>query len=92
MTDRDAARLVRAPAAAPLLSGYGGAEPVDLGALEELLLRVARLVDDLPEVLALELDPVLVGRTTLAVLTATATVGNATARAGPGPRRLRATG
>jgi acyl-CoA synthetase (NDP forming) len=89
MTDVDAARLVRAPRAAALLSGYRGAAPVELGALEELVLRLARLADDLPEVLAVELDPVLVGERSLSVLAAAVTVGTATARANPGPRRLR---
>ena len=52
LTDLDAAELVRAPRAWPLLNGYRGSEPVDVAALEDLLLRVARLADDLPEVLA----------------------------------------
>jgi acyl-CoA synthetase (NDP forming) len=89
MSDVDAARLVRAPRAAALLSGYRGAVPVELGALEELVLRLARLADDLPEVLSVELDPVLVGERSLTVLAAAVTVGTATARANPGPRRLR---
>ena len=53
LTDLDAAELVRAPRAWPLLDGYRGSEPVDVAALEDLLLRVARLADDLPEVLGL---------------------------------------
>jgi acyl-CoA synthetase (NDP forming)/GNAT superfamily N-acetyltransferase len=90
LSDLDAAELVAAPRAAPLLSGYRGSEPVDTGALEDLLLRVSRLAEDLPEVLALELNPVLVARTGLAVLTASVTVGPPTARVDPGPRRLQA--
>ncbi|HZH19186.1 MAG TPA: bifunctional GNAT family N-acetyltransferase/acetate--CoA ligase family protein, partial [Geodermatophilus sp.] len=61
LTDLDAAELVRAPRAWPLLNGYRGSEPVDVPALEDLLLRVARLADDLPEVLRLTLEPVIVG-------------------------------
>ena len=61
LTDVAAAELVRAVRAAPLLLGHRGAEPVDLGALEDLLLRVSRLADDLPEVAGLDLDPVLAG-------------------------------
>ncbi|MFL6127873.1 MAG: GNAT family N-acetyltransferase [Mycobacteriales bacterium] len=89
LSDLDAAELAAAPRAAPLLSGYGGAEPVDTSALTDLLLRVSRLAEDLPEVLALELNPVLVARTGLDILTARVTVGTPTARADPGPRRLR---
>ncbi|HEY6745906.1 MAG TPA: GNAT family N-acetyltransferase [Mycobacteriales bacterium] len=90
LSDLDAAELVAAPRAAPLLSGYRGSEPVDTGALRDLLLRVSQLAEDLPEVLALELNPVLVARHGLAVLTAVVTVGPPTARLDPGPRRLQA--
>jgi acyl-CoA synthetase (NDP forming) len=89
ISDLDAARLVRAPRAAPLLSGYRGAEPVDLGAAEDLVVRVGRLAEELPEVLSLTLDPVLVAGCGLTVLAATARIGPATARADVGPRRLR---
>lgn len=89
LSDRDAADLVRAPRAAPLLSGYRGADPVDLAAVEDLLLRVSRLADDLPQVLRVELNPVLVAPQGLAVLDAAVRVGPPTARVDPGPRRLR---
>ncbi|HZB49314.1 MAG TPA: GNAT family N-acetyltransferase [Mycobacteriales bacterium] len=88
LSDLDAAALVAAPRAAPLLSGHRGAEPADTAALTDLLLRVSRLAEDLPEVLALALNPVLVGRAGLEILTARGTVGPPTARADPGPRRL----
>jgi acyl-CoA synthetase (NDP forming)/GNAT superfamily N-acetyltransferase len=96
LTDLDAAELVRAPRAWPLLDGYRGSEPVDVAALEELLLRVARLADDLPEVLRLRLEPVIVGPAhpwhggrSLVVAGGTGTVGQPTARVDPGPRRMR---
>jgi acyl-CoA synthetase (NDP forming) len=90
LSDSDAAELVRAPRAAPLLTGYRGAEPVDTAALADLLLRVSQLAEDLPEVLALELNPVLAARHGRALLGATVTVGPPTARVDPGPRRLQA--
>jgi acyl-CoA synthetase (NDP forming)/GNAT superfamily N-acetyltransferase len=96
LTDLDAAELVRAPRAFPLLDGYRGSEPVDLAALEDLLLRVARLADDLPEVLALGLEPVIVGPPnpwhggrSLVVAGGGLTVGPPTGRIEPGPRRMR---
>ncbi|MEV0400813.1 GNAT family N-acetyltransferase [Actinoallomurus sp. NPDC050550] len=58
LTDVEAAGMVRAIRAAPLLLGHQGAEPVDLAALERLLLRVSRLSDDLPEVARLDLEVV----------------------------------
>jgi acyl-CoA synthetase (NDP forming)/RimJ/RimL family protein N-acetyltransferase len=61
LTDVEAAEIVRAVRTAPLLLGHHGAEPVDTGALEDLLLRASRLADDLPEVARLDLDPVLAG-------------------------------
>jgi acyl-CoA synthetase (NDP forming) len=45
----------------PLLDGYGGAEPCDVPAVEDVLLRVAALVDAHPEVAELDLRPVLAG-------------------------------
>jgi len=96
LTDLDAAELVRSPRAFPLLNGYRGSEPVDLEALEDLLLRVARLADDLPEVLRLTLEPVIVGPPnpwhggrSLVVAGARCVVGPPTARVDPGPRRMR---
>ncbi len=56
LTDVEAAELVRAVRAAPLLLGHQGSDPVDMAALERLLLRVSRLSDDLPEVARLDLD------------------------------------
>jgi acyl-CoA synthetase (NDP forming)/GNAT superfamily N-acetyltransferase len=61
LTDVEAAEIVRAVRTAPLLLGHHGAEPVDTGALEELVLRASRLADDLPEVARLDLEPVLAG-------------------------------
>src|ERR671932_1217616 len=95
LTDLDAAELVRAPRAWPLLNGYRGSEPVDVAALEELLLRIARLADDLPEVLALSLEPVILGPAkpwhggrSLVIAGAAVRVGPPTARVAPGPRRM----
>jgi acyl-CoA synthetase (NDP forming)/RimJ/RimL family protein N-acetyltransferase len=56
LTDLDAADLVRGIRGASLLEGH------DTAALEQVLHRVARLAEDLPEVAEVLLDPVLVGR------------------------------
>ncbi len=89
LTDVDAAELVRAPRAAPLLFGYRGAPPGDTVALEDLLLRVSRLADDRPEIAALDLNPVLVGADALTVLGASVRLAPPVARFDTGPRRLR---
>ena len=53
LTDLDADKMIRS---APRLQ-----PEADLGALRDLLLRVSRLSEDLPEVTDLELDPVIAG-------------------------------
>src|SRR5262249_43749102 len=89
MTDEEARALLQAPRAAPLLAGHGGLPAVNTAALQDLLLRVARLADDLPEVLAAELSPVLASPAGGAVRSARVRVGPPTSRVAAGPRRLR---
>jgi acyl-CoA synthetase (NDP forming) len=59
MTTEDARDLVSGLRSSALLTGYRGSAMVDLGALGEVLLRVARLAEDLPEVAELSLNPVV---------------------------------
>jgi acyl-CoA synthetase (NDP forming) len=61
VTDTDAAAMWRSLRAAPLLAGYRGGPAVDTQAVEELLLRLGRLAETLPEVAELDLNPVLAG-------------------------------
>jgi acyl-CoA synthetase (NDP forming)/RimJ/RimL family protein N-acetyltransferase len=89
LTDRDAATLVRAPRAAPLLTGYRGAAPVDLDVVADLVLRVGRLADAHPQVHRLSLNPVLARPDGVSVLHAGVDLGTPTARPDTGPRRLR---
>ncbi|WP_336320554.1 GNAT family N-acetyltransferase [Streptomyces lavendofoliae] len=87
-TDRDVAEQIRSIRTAPLLFGWRGSAPVDTAALEELLLRVSRLVDDHPEIVAVGLEPVVVAPRGLSVLGATVRLAPAPARTDLGPRRL----
>jgi acyl-CoA synthetase (NDP forming)/GNAT superfamily N-acetyltransferase len=59
LTDTDADQLIGSIRSAPLLSGHQGQPTADVGALRDLLLRVSRLADDLPEVTELGLNPVI---------------------------------
>ncbi len=59
LTDTDADTLIRSVKAAPLLLGHRGSPPADTDALRDLLLRVSRLADDLPEITDLDLNPVI---------------------------------
>jgi acyl-CoA synthetase (NDP forming)/L-amino acid N-acyltransferase YncA len=61
LTDLDAGRMWRSLRGAPLLTGYRGAPPADTTAVEDLLLRLGRLAEELPEVAELDLNPVLAG-------------------------------
>ncbi|MCZ9338835.1 acetate--CoA ligase family protein, partial [Streptomyces sp. TRM76130] len=88
VTDRDAASLVRSIRTAPLLFGWRGSDPVDTAALEELLQRVSRLVDDHPEVVAVTLEPVVVAPRGLSVLGASVRLAPPPARDDLGPRTL----
>ncbi|MEU6600859.1 bifunctional acetate--CoA ligase family protein/GNAT family N-acetyltransferase [Streptomyces flaveolus] len=88
VTDREATSLVRSIRTAPLLFGWRGSTPVDTPALEELLLRVSRLVDDHPEVVAVTLEPVVVAPHGASVLGATVRLAPPPARDDLGPRTL----
>src|SRR5581483_5387245 len=59
LTDRAAHELVGSGKAGRLVAGFRGAPPADKTALVDLLLRLSLLADDLPEVVELDLNPVL---------------------------------
>jgi len=61
VTDTDAAAMWRSLRAAPLLTGYRGAPAADTAGIEDLVLRLGRLAEELPEVAELDLNPVLAG-------------------------------
>ena len=61
LTDRAAAAMVREIRGYPLLEGYRGHPPADIEAIHGLLLRVSRLVEEVPDISELELSPVFVG-------------------------------
>ncbi|CAM5279366.1 bifunctional acetate--CoA ligase family protein/GNAT family N-acetyltransferase [Streptomyces griseomycini] len=88
VTDREATSLVRSIRTAPLLFGWRGSAPVDTPALEELMLRVSRLVDDHPEVVAVTLEPVVVAPHGVSVLGASVRLAPPPARDDLGPRTL----
>jgi len=60
LTDVDAHQMVRSLKTFPVLNGYRGAPKHDVKALEEVMLRVSQLVEDIPEVAELDLNPVMV--------------------------------
>ena len=88
LTTRDADDLIRAPRAAPLLTGYADAPAVDLDALADIASRLSRLADELPEVCELSLGAVVASPSGSHILSAHINVAPPQARA-DGPRRLR---
>jgi acyl-CoA synthetase (NDP forming) len=58
LTDRDAAEMVREIRGYRLLEGYRGHAAADIPAIEQVLLRLSRLVEDVPEIVELDLNPI----------------------------------
>jgi acyl-CoA synthetase (NDP forming) len=61
VTDLDAAEMVRSLKTFPLLDGYRGATPCDIGAVEDVLLRVSAMVQAHPEIIELDCNPLIAG-------------------------------
>ena len=56
----DADQMIREINAYPLLRGTRGEKPADIAALRECLLRLSQLVTDNPEILELDINPLIV--------------------------------
>ncbi|MDO7869451.1 bifunctional acetate--CoA ligase family protein/GNAT family N-acetyltransferase [Nocardioides jiangxiensis] len=85
----DARAMTREIKGSPMLFGYRGSDIVDVDAVEDLLLRVARLKNDLPQVHNISLPLVLASPTGASVLSASIRVQPVTdARADWFARRL----
>ena len=60
LTDQDAAEMVRGIRGAKLLDGFRGSPPADKESLEGFLLRLSRLVEEVPLVADIDFNPVRV--------------------------------
>src|SRR6185369_15991718 len=60
LSQEDAAEMIRTLKTYPLLTGFRGAAPGDVSALEDGLLRLSTMVDDLPQIAELDLNPFMV--------------------------------
>lgn len=58
LTARDAREMISEIKGYPLLTGYRGQPPVDLGSLEDCLLKISAFAEKNPEVRELDLNPV----------------------------------
>lgn len=61
LTDLDAREMIAEVKSAKLLDGYRGGEAGDIDAVVDTLLRVSALIEDVPEILEMDLNPVKVG-------------------------------
>jgi acyl-CoA synthetase (NDP forming)/GNAT superfamily N-acetyltransferase len=59
ITDAVADEMIGELRSAPLLDGYRGTSPVSRQAVRDVLVRLATLLDDLPEVAELDLNPLI---------------------------------
>jgi acetyl coenzyme A synthetase (ADP forming)-like protein len=59
LTDDDATEMVRSIRGAPLLFGHRGAPACDVPAVQDVLLRVARLADEVPQLAEMDLNPLI---------------------------------
>ncbi|WP_371829947.1 bifunctional acetate--CoA ligase family protein/GNAT family N-acetyltransferase [Rhodococcoides trifolii] len=89
LTEQEAVSLIDAPKAAPLLSGYRTAEPVNKNALVDFVQRVSAISEDLPELRELVCDPVLASSSGAAITDAKMRIGAVPTKIDLGPRRLR---
>lgn len=62
LTDVDARDMIADVKSARLLEGYRGGDPGDIDAVVDTLLRVSALIEDVPEIFEMDLNPVKVGR------------------------------
>lgn len=88
LSRRDAEEMVRELKSYPLLTGYRGASAGDVGALVDTVLRVSALVEDLPQIAELDLNPILVHEHNVTVVDARVRVAPAT----PDQRPVRSSG
>jgi acetyl coenzyme A synthetase (ADP forming)-like protein len=59
LSEADARGMVLGLRGTPLLTGYRGSSPVDVDALVDVLLRVGRLAEDIPELAEMDANPVI---------------------------------
>jgi len=60
LRDSDAKEMISSVKMVELLKGYRGSTPMDMKSLEELLLRLSAMVEDIPQITEMDLNPVKV--------------------------------
>jgi acyl-CoA synthetase (NDP forming) len=70
LSRRNAEEMVRELKSYPLLTGYRGGVAGDVAALIDAILRISALVEDLPQIAELDLNPILVHPTGVTIVDA----------------------
>jgi acetate---CoA ligase (ADP-forming) len=87
LTRRDAVNMLRELRSFPLLEGYRGAEPCDIYALEDILVRISAVAEDHPQLAEMDCNPVIVSAFGAVVVDARVRVAQAPPRRPLGARR-----
>ncbi len=61
LTTQNAKEMIKSLKSYPLLTGFRGAQPVDLNAIEETLLRISQLVKDFDVFAEMDINPFMTG-------------------------------
>ncbi len=83
ISETEARALVTEGAAGKLLAGFRGAAPADCDGAVEIVIRVAQLADDVPELAELDLNPVICSANACQAVDARIRLGAAPAQLGP---------
>ena len=59
LAEEEALEMIRSIRGYPLLEGYRGHPPADIPALQNLLLRISQLVEEVPELAELDINPLV---------------------------------
>jgi acetate---CoA ligase (ADP-forming) len=89
LTELDAREMVLGLRASPLLTGFRGSPPVNIDALVEVIMRMGKLADDLPEIVEADCNPVIATPDGAYVVDVRLHVGADVAMTSDFPRHLR---
>ena len=60
VSERDAYEMIREIKGYPILKGYRGSPPADIDAIVDIIMKVSKMVAEIPEIEQLDLNPILV--------------------------------
>lgn len=88
LTNKDAEGMIRSLKTYTILKGYRGEKPYDTDALRELILSLNSMVEDIPEIMELDLNPVIVHTSGLTTVDARIRVGKSMLSVPEGAKRI----